>query len=424
MVGLSATPYREDRISLLTVFPDDMIYVKDMYELVLEGYLADCIWHNVPTTLDLRDLSIEGILTANDKISKNLQQKIEASNRYESAFAYWWKVTGGKKRTAIFAQNTRDAYGFEKYFTERGILAIFINSDTPLSKRREIYTALKGNACVPVFYNVGTTGLDIPQMECIILGRATENRSLIHQIIGRGMRTCQEIDKGDCLIINLTNRYYTLCTIDFLAGRMEQPVVSMKQALQEKVEEEEKRLPKREEETPYEITTRIKTLKAHAYNAFTGDGWQTDHLAQTYTKHCGKYGTLQAEADFTGFSIMHIAPSGRRLRLSQQPLDFTLALYTGQKHIERIKAREQMQDGTSPRLSLPITEDQMKYLNIRRVYIELQPEEVLKQQDYIELKTLIERHGNTAYPTIDGVKYRIIHTYRRNKIIRKQTKAG
>lgn len=424
VVGPSATYYREDRQSLLKVYKDGLAYTKDMFELILEGWLANPVIHNVPTNLDLSDLQVEGgIITSLDHISEGLQKKLVASNRYERTYAYWHKVAR-ERPTAIFAQNTGDAYGFERYFTEKGVPCVFINNRTPLARRKELYDALTHNKVVLVFFNVGTTGLDIPQMSCIILARNTENKGLIHQIIGRGMRTCQETGKEDCLVINVTDKHHTLCTFDFLIGRTDE-VISVRDALREQVGQQQpvKKREDDERETPYEISMRVKALQGTVYNAFTGNGWEGNILEGTYTKQCGQYGTLVAEGDLTGWHVYHIAPSsGRRLRLSKEPLEFNHARYRGQKHIESMKERERMEQGTSARLKLGITEGQMRYVTNRRVLI-VPRDAPLTQADYIDLKKLLEQYGN-AFPRIEGVPHRVAHIRGKNMLLPTTTVAA
>ena len=56
---------------------------------------------------------------------------------------------------------------------------------------------------VVVNVEVLTEGWDYPAISCLLLARPTESRSLLIQMVGRGLR--QSAEKKDCLVIDFTD---------------------------------------------------------------------------------------------------------------------------------------------------------------------------------------------------------------------------
>lgn len=48
-----------------------------------------------------------------------------------------------------------------------------------------------------------TEGADVPNVDCVILARPTRSRTLLTQMIGRGLRKSSGTGKTDCLLIDI-----------------------------------------------------------------------------------------------------------------------------------------------------------------------------------------------------------------------------
>lgn len=76
-----------------------------------------------------------------------------------------------------------------------------VHAKTPKKERDRIISGFRSGK-IQVVTNVGvlTTGFDYPELDCIIVGTATNSLALYYQIVGRGTRP--HPDKKDCLIID------------------------------------------------------------------------------------------------------------------------------------------------------------------------------------------------------------------------------
>jgi hypothetical protein len=72
---------------------------------------------------------------------------------------------------------------------------------------------------------VCTEGFDERTIDCVLMARPTRSRALYQQGIGRGLRTCPEIDKRDCLVLDFVDncRRHKLVTARDLLGTGDDP---------------------------------------------------------------------------------------------------------------------------------------------------------------------------------------------------------
>ena len=89
-------------------------------------------------------------------------------------------------------------------FRAQGVSAEHLDAETPTDERERLLAAFAAGY-ITVLSNVGilTEGFDLPDLECVIINRATASESLYLQIVGRVLRPdpkkrgCIVIDQGD-----------------------------------------------------------------------------------------------------------------------------------------------------------------------------------------------------------------------------------
>ena len=88
-------------------------------------------------------------------------------------------------------------------FLSQGITCAHVDGETPALERARILEAFKaGEYQVLCNVNILTEGYDLPDIETVILNRATKSKSLYLQMVGRGLRPapgkarCTVIDQG------------------------------------------------------------------------------------------------------------------------------------------------------------------------------------------------------------------------------------
>ena len=108
------------------------------------------------------------------------------------------------KSTLLFAVDVAHCKTLFQTFQNAGINAQYVTGKTRTGERDSIVSDFK-NGKIQVLMNCGifTEGTDIPNVDCVLLCRPTKSRSLLVQMIGRGLR--KHHSKEHCQIIDFVS---------------------------------------------------------------------------------------------------------------------------------------------------------------------------------------------------------------------------
>lgn len=213
ILGLTATPYRlglgwiyeysslGELKSTKKRFFKQCVYELPLSYMIKNKYLTTPVKVDIPVTCyDFSELKpkegtysssdIEDILKNQKRLTpliiKNIIDITEKFNR---------------KGVMIFSSTIKHAQEIMDYLPENDSRIVL--GDTDLQERERIINDFK-NRKFKYLVNVSvlTTGFDAPHVDVIAILRPTESNSLYQQIIGRGLRLCQ--DKKDCYVLDYT----------------------------------------------------------------------------------------------------------------------------------------------------------------------------------------------------------------------------
>jgi superfamily II DNA or RNA helicase len=182
VLGLTATPCRADGRGLGTLF-ESLVECPGIRELIEQGYLVPTRVF-APTKPDL-----EGIRTiAGDFDEEQLEQRLDKPVLVGDIVTHWHRLAA-RLRTVVFAISRAHAVHLRDEFARSGVVACYLDGDTPAQERDSILANLK-KGTIEVVVNVGvlSEGWDQPQVQCIVLARPTKSFGLYRQIVGRGLR--------------------------------------------------------------------------------------------------------------------------------------------------------------------------------------------------------------------------------------------
>lgn len=225
ILGLTATPERADERTLGEIFPT-IAYQKGILEAVSEGWLVPIVQEFVPVSgldyseidtvrgdFDQRQLAallekdkiVAGICHPSLEIIFGMPPKTLSSvalSRWPAFIKEWRQdPEHAPRRTVIFTASVEQAKKCRDMLN--GVvpgLAQSVDGETHKEIRKEILGRFKSGA-VPVIINVGilTEGFDCPEIEVVIMGKATESLVVYSQQLGRGTRALPGIvDHPDC----------------------------------------------------------------------------------------------------------------------------------------------------------------------------------------------------------------------------------
>lgn len=207
LLGVTATPFRTDRIELKEYF-DEMIYNISIKDLILEDFLVPTKAKILKIPDNLAKFNNVKIIKNKDGITdfslKSLSKTLGEDNVLEyvtNKFIKEWE----NRKTLFFTTGIEISKKLVSILVEKGINAVHIDGTLSKKERNNIITKYH-NKEIDVLSNVDilTEGYDDPSTECIALLRPTKSLNLYAQIIGRGLRPSIETGKKDCLVLDFT----------------------------------------------------------------------------------------------------------------------------------------------------------------------------------------------------------------------------
>ncbi|EME47674.1 hypothetical protein DOTSEDRAFT_51028 [Dothistroma septosporum NZE10] len=199
LVGVSATFSRHDGMKLGTAI-DHIVYHKDYVDMIEGEWLSNALFTTVKTGVNLNKVRIaEG-----DFQSKALSRAVNNPETNAITVRAWLEKGGNRKSTLVFCVDLAHVAELTAAFRQHGIDARFITGSTRPQERAERLQTFRLGA-YPVLLNCGifTEGTDIPNIDCILMARPTQSKSLLVQMIGRGLRKHQ--GKTDCHVIDMVS---------------------------------------------------------------------------------------------------------------------------------------------------------------------------------------------------------------------------
>jgi superfamily II DNA or RNA helicase len=229
VLGLTATPSRDDKKSLLDVYPEGIAYKYSIRRAVEEGYLVRPVPHRIvlpefdPNTLATSRVSGD---FAQDALAKEMVTEAAVLATLKGIqYAY----SQGRK-ILVFCVSVGQAKLVADRCNKEGMSARSVSCDMGLNARRQAVADHKGDK-FQILTNFGilTEGYDDTSIDAVVMARPTQCQELYVQCVGRGLRvhcdcgaTRQDppcsCAKPDCLIVDMVGAHeaHGLVTADTL----------------------------------------------------------------------------------------------------------------------------------------------------------------------------------------------------------------
>lgn len=177
----TATPYRLNGAGF-TDIADDLITGKPVSWLINHRFLAPVDYY-APSQIDTSKLRTKraGDYSV-DSIKEAMKPKI-----YGNAVKHYLKLAAGKQAIA-YTYNVDSAIRLAQAFNSQGITARAVAGSTPKEVRRKIIEDYRaGKIKIVTNAELFTEGLDLPNVDCVIMLRPTQSLSLYLQFAMRSM---------------------------------------------------------------------------------------------------------------------------------------------------------------------------------------------------------------------------------------------
>ena len=198
-MGCTATPYRLDGGVIhggSGALFDRMSYVAPLSKMFDDGYLTK------PVTLPVEKVDMTGVRKTSGDFNKSEMQS-KFLGRSITQEIYETANAKGCKSVVVFASGVAHAELIHHELLALGERSAVVTGETlPLMRAAHLDNFANHNVRWLVNVDCLTTGWDAPNVDCIVVARATESPGLFMQIVGRGTRLypgkeqCYVIDYG------------------------------------------------------------------------------------------------------------------------------------------------------------------------------------------------------------------------------------
>jgi superfamily II DNA or RNA helicase/HKD family nuclease len=206
LLGLTATPERSDQLSVLHWFDNRIAAELRLWDAIDQHRLSPFVYYGVHDGLDLKQIpwirgrgydvdGLTNVLTANDIWAKHvLAQLLRRIGNVD------------KVRVLGFCVSVAHARFMTRVFNEAGIKARAVWGDSPEEERRTALADLAARRITVLFsVDLFNEGIDIPEVDTLLMLRPTDSATLFLQQLGRGLR--KSYGKSVCTVLDFVGHH-------------------------------------------------------------------------------------------------------------------------------------------------------------------------------------------------------------------------
>ncbi|MSU50919.1 MAG: HIT domain-containing protein [Opitutus sp.] len=185
-LGLTATPERTDGVDVAALFDDVLAWQATVGDGIAEGSLVPFHYLGLKDDVDFAQIPWR-----NGRFDpKELEEKLENSARMERLWRAWQAEPA--ERTLVFCCSRRHARYTRDWLRRRSVNAAAVFSGKGSDPRSQSLTDFVGGKlaalCVVDLFN---EGLDVPDVDRVVMLRPTESKIVFLQQLGRGLRAAE-----------------------------------------------------------------------------------------------------------------------------------------------------------------------------------------------------------------------------------------
>jgi superfamily II DNA or RNA helicase len=202
LLGLTATPERTDGGDLLALCGENLVYRSDLLDGIRRGLLVPFHYFGVPDEVDYRNIPWRSSRFDEEALTRAVATRSRAQNALEQ-----WRLKAGR-RTLAFCCSMNHADFMARFFRDAGVRAVAVHSGSTSGPRAVSLEQLREGALDVVFaVDMFNEGVDLPNVDTIMMLRPTESRVLWLQQFGRGLRTAP--DKPHVTVVDYIGNHRT-----------------------------------------------------------------------------------------------------------------------------------------------------------------------------------------------------------------------
>ena len=197
----TATPHRTGRTQLDQI-ADDIIVGQSIHELTEKGFLAPFRYFQPPDDFDSKLLKRN---STGDYTVESMQQAM--STKIFGHIVKQYKRIASGMQAVVYTYSIDSAVEIARKFNSEGISAVEVDGTTPKEKRDLAVRKFRDQEIkILVNVNLFTEGVDLPNVDCVIMARPTASLALYLQF---SMRCLNPRPGKTAIIIDHANNFKT-----------------------------------------------------------------------------------------------------------------------------------------------------------------------------------------------------------------------
>lgn len=183
LLGLTATPERTDGADLLALCGENLVYRCDLVEGIRRGLLSPFDYYGVPDEVDYANIPWR-----NGRFDEaELTNRLAITSRADNALGQLRRRGG--TRTLAFCVSQRHADYMAAHFAAAGLRVAAVHSGPSSAPRADSLQRLQAGELDVLFaVDMFNEGVDLPDVDTVLMLRPTESPVLWLQQFGRGLR--------------------------------------------------------------------------------------------------------------------------------------------------------------------------------------------------------------------------------------------
>ncbi|AVN60328.1 DNA/RNA helicase [Mesoplasma entomophilum] len=204
ILGLTATPEREDNKDIKAYFDDEYATELRLWDAIDQKLLCPFDYYCIDDT----NTNLQGVDLNSDK---DIFKVVNTESRNELLFETIKKYLGvfARPTALIFCVTVEHAINISNYLNSKNLKAEALTSQNTKDRKRILHEFSTGRINYLCVVNIFNEGVDIPEINTIILLRPTNSKTVYLQQLGRGLRKTELKNKLEVydLISNIDNKY-------------------------------------------------------------------------------------------------------------------------------------------------------------------------------------------------------------------------
>lgn len=228
LLGLTATPERTDQADLLALCADNLVYDIGLVEGIERDLLSPFAYRAIRDVADYAEMPWRSGRFDPTELSRRLETEARAEQVLTE-----WGALAGRRRALGFCCSITHAEFMARYFSERGVAAASVHSGSGSAPRSASLDRLAAGDLEIVFtVDLFNEGVDVPEIDTVLMLRPTESPIVFFQQLGRGLR--RSIGKDLLQVLDLVGNHRSfLLKAKLLAELGGRHVVSAQQAIEQ-----------------------------------------------------------------------------------------------------------------------------------------------------------------------------------------------